>query len=108
MMRRYAMALSALLGIGICVTLGGTAQAQTSGDRATAFYQSGLAQQNQGHYAAAIAAYTQAITLNPQFAKAYKQRGYCEDYLQPPAYTRGDRGLFQSYRARPDVCGRLL
>ncbi len=52
------------------------------------YYKSGLAQQHQGHYAAAISDYTQAITLNPRFAKAYKERGYCEDSLQPPAYTR--------------------
>ncbi|MEB3357988.1 MAG: DnaJ domain-containing protein [Synechococcales bacterium] len=56
-----------------------TAESPTT---ATDYYQQGLRQVRQGQFQEAIAAYTQAIQLQPSFADAHNQRGFAHSKLQ--------------------------
>ncbi|MEB3229601.1 MAG: DnaJ domain-containing protein, partial [Leptolyngbyaceae bacterium] len=59
---------------------------------AAAWYQQGLQQSQQGRYQAAIAAYTQAIHLNPQLLDAHNQRGFSYYKLVKPVEAFADYG----------------
>lgn len=62
----------------ICMGLAGPIAAQISAE-ARAFYEQGLAGNRSGHLVEATTAFTNALTLDPEFAEAYYQRGLAFD-----------------------------
>jgi len=56
------------------------------------YYQRGVRQARRGHFREAIAAYTQAIQLNPTFADAFNQRGFVHSKLHDYSAAFADFG----------------
>tara|TARA_B110000879_G_scaffold116974_1_gene155672 strand:- start:17 stop:745 length:729 start_codon:yes stop_codon:yes gene_type:complete len=62
------------------------------GQTASYFLESGNAKKNLKDYEGAIADYTKAISLNPDYANAYNNRGICKEILGQPYCSDWKKG----------------
>ncbi|MFZ1990264.1 MAG: tetratricopeptide repeat protein, partial [Alphaproteobacteria bacterium] len=87
------------------ISIGGCTATIQSGqldneDLAVEFYNRGIAYRDKGDYDRAIADYTQAIRLKPDYAKAFNNRGLA--YYNKGDYDRAIADYTQAIRLKPD------